>query len=100
MSYESTDLPTSSAQIKINRGSRPPIRFGGSAGSIERVSVNLSSKAYNDLERLYERTGISKTDLVNRAIQVYHFIDAQISGGYDLILRNKDTREDQILRII
>jgi hypothetical protein len=40
------------------------------------------------LQRLMATTGMSKTDIVNRAILLYEFIDVQMREGHDLIIRN------------
>jgi hypothetical protein len=37
---------------------------------------------------------------VNRAISVYEFIDAQLSGGNDLIIRDRVTGETQGIRLL
>ena len=37
-------------------------------------------------------TGLSKTNIVNRAISLYEFIDAQMRKGYDLIIRISQAR--------
>jgi Ribbon-helix-helix protein, copG family len=41
----------------------------------ERITVVLLPKAAAGLAALRERTGLSKTDLVNRAISLYGLID-------------------------
>jgi len=43
----------------------------------ERITVSLIPKAVADLQRLQDRTGLSKTNLVNRAIMLYEFVDRQ-----------------------
>jgi hypothetical protein len=49
------------------------------------------------LQRLVVTTGLSKTDIVNRAISMYEYIDAQIREGYDLTIRNLPDWEAQRL---
>jgi hypothetical protein len=53
----------------------------------------LIPKAAEDLQQLQDRTGLSKTDLTNRAITVYEFLDAQLSAGNDVIIRDRQTGE-------
>ena len=53
-----------------------------------------------DLQALQDRSGLSKTDLVNRAITLYEFIDAQLRGGHDLLIRDKQTGETQLVRFL
>ena len=63
------------------------------AQSPERITVALIPKAAEDLQQLQDRTGLSKTDLTNRAITVYEFLDAQLSAGNDVIIRDRQTGE-------
>jgi hypothetical protein len=65
----------------------------------ERITVALIAKAAEDLRQIQERTGLSKTDIVNRAITLYDFVDSSLAGGSELILRNKDTGETTLVRL-
>lgn len=51
--------------------------------------VALIPKVAGDLDALCDRTGLSKTDLVNRAITLYEFVDAQLRAGRDLLVRDE-----------
>jgi hypothetical protein len=64
----------------------------------ERITVALISRAAADLERLQARAGLSKTDIVNRAITLYEFIDEQMDAGRDVLLRDRKTQEIQLVR--
>ena len=66
----------------------------------ERITVALIPKAGEDLQRLQERTSLSKTDITNRAITLYEFIDAQIRAGRDVLIRDGKTGETQFVRIL
>jgi hypothetical protein len=66
----------------------------------ERITVALIPQSADDLQRLQEKTSLSKTDLVNRAITLYEFIDSQLRGGQDLILRDRKTGETQLVRFL
>lgn len=66
----------------------------------ERITVALVPKAGEDLQRLQDRTGLSKTDIVNRAIALYEFLDSQLGIGYDLIVRDSKTGETQLIRFL
>ena len=60
-------------------GSTPPV--------MDWVDVGLTDDAACAMQRLQERTGFSKVDIVNRAIVICDFIDSEISGGRELLLR-------------
>jgi hypothetical protein len=61
----------------------------------DRITVALIPKVSDDLQRLQLRTGLSKTDITNRAITLYEFIDAQIQAGCEVLLRDVRTGETQ-----
>lgn len=67
---------------------------------ISQISVPLIPTVQQDLQRLQERTRLSKTDIVNRAISVYDFIDAQLRAGHDVIIRDKRTGETRLIRLL
>jgi hypothetical protein len=66
----------------------------------ERITVALVPKAGQDLRSLQERTHLSKTDIANRAIMLYEFIEAQLSAGKDLLIRDADTGETQLVVLV
>ncbi len=66
----------------------------------ERITVALIPDAAGALATLQKRTGLSKTDLANRAITLYEFTDRQLAAGHDLILRDRETGETRIIRLL
>ncbi len=66
----------------------------------DRISITLIPDAAADLARLQDRTSLSKTDLVNRAISLYEFTDTQLRAGNDLIVRDRTTGEAQLVRLL
>ena len=71
--------------VKEGGGGRTPPVF-------DRITVALVPKAAKELQLLQDRTGLSKTDIVNRAISLYEFVDAEQGAGADLIVR-RDGKE-------
>ncbi len=75
------------------RPAKPRIAKRGktaAANGPERVTVNLSARAARALEVATELTGETKTDAINRALQIYAFLEqVTVQGG--LIY----TKEDQ-----
>lgn len=65
-----------------------------------RITVALIPAVADDLRRLQERTNLSKTDLANRAITSYEFLDAQIQAGHDLIVRDRRTGKTQLVQFL
>jgi uncharacterized protein (DUF342 family) len=66
----------------------------------ERITVALVPKVAEELQRLQKRTSLSKTDLTNRAITLYEFIDGQLSEGREILIRDKETGETQSVMIL
>jgi hypothetical protein len=54
---------------------RPP------GGGLTRVTVNLTPQAVQALDGLTSRTGYSKTDTINRALQVYMVVQQMLDNG-------------------
>jgi hypothetical protein len=67
---------------------------------VDRITVALIPKASEDLQRLQDRTSLSKTDIANRAITLYEFIDAQMRAGRDILIRDIETGETQVVRLL
>jgi hypothetical protein len=67
---------------------------------VDRITVALIPKAAEDLQRLQDRTSLSKTDIANRAITLYEFIDAQLRADRDILIRDNETGETQVVRLL
>lgn len=66
----------------------------------ERITIALIPKALDDLLHLQERTHLSKTDVVNRAITLYEFIDSRTRAGQEILIRDKKTGETQAVVLL
>lgn len=65
----------------------------------DRITVALIPKAADDLARLQATTGLSKTDIVNRAISLYEFLQAQIDAD-NFVVRDRKTGETQLVKFL
>jgi hypothetical protein len=66
--------------------------------SSERITVTLIPRVAADLETIQDRTNMSKTDIVNRAITLYQFVDATLTAGAELIVRHDG--KEEIIRLL
>jgi hypothetical protein len=66
----------------------------------DRITVALVRQAGEDLESLRERTGLSKTDIVNRAISLYEFTENQLAAGKQLLVRDPEAGETQLIMFL
>lgn len=64
-----------------------------SATRLERVTVNLTPKAAQALEKAVKLTGDSKTDTINRSLQVYTYLEEILQNGGSLYTRTADRSE-------
>jgi hypothetical protein len=77
----------------------PGDRGHGGGGPLERVTVNLVVRASRALQRVVELTGDSKTDAINRAIQVYAFLEEVESKGGDVYIRETKDSDFQLVKM-
>jgi hypothetical protein len=70
------------------------------ASGVERISVALIPKVVDALLRLQARTNLSKTDLVNRALTLLDFFEAQLDSDRDILIRDKVTQEIQSIMLL
>jgi hypothetical protein len=60
---------------------------GGCGGLFERITVNLTSRASRALELATELTGDTRTDTVNRALQIYAYVEQVMASGGSIRVR-------------
>lgn len=66
----------------------------------ERMSVGLIPRATADLQELLTLTGLSKTDVINRAISLYRFVSQEIANGNELLVRDGETGEVERVHLL
>jgi hypothetical protein len=64
------------------------------------ITIVLAPQAKASLQGLQDRTNLSKTDITNRAITLYEFIDAQVSEGREFLVRDKSSGEIRRVLIV
>ncbi len=66
----------------------------------ERITVALTRRSTDYLQRLRDWSGLSKTDLVNRALSVYYFVAQQERDGRQLALYDPQKKEFQLVHVV
>lgn len=61
--------------------------------SAERVTISLTSRVAKELRRLRSSTGLSKTDLVNRAVSLYALAERELDQGRELAFYDPQSGE-------
>lgn len=59
-------------------------------GSLTKVTLNLLPRTVKALDELSDRTGDTKTECINRAVQIYAWIRECIDGGDRVTLNDRD----------
>lgn len=81
-------MPTRNREADVDQ--RPAV--------VDRVNVALIEQAAQAIAKLQERTGLKKVDIVNRALSIYEFIDAELRAGNELVIKGPQGTE-QVLKI-
>ncbi len=72
-------------------------RSHGGSGPLERITVNLTARSARALEAATDLTGDSKTDTVNRALQIYAFMEHVTASGGSIYVR--ETADSELERL-
>jgi len=91
----------SARMSRMSRWPGQPTRRGNSAAPLpilERITIPLIRKAADDLRITHDRTGLSIIDIVNRAISLYEFVDAELSAKAELIVRHDG--KDHLIKLL
>lgn len=71
-----------------------------SGGSFERVTVNLTQKSSEALANAVELTRDSKTDSLNKALQLYDLVQSVLANGGAVYIREVAGGELERLRLL
>jgi len=81
-------------------GSHEGVRQGEAPAAKERITVNLTARGAGALADLVRRTGDSKTDVINRALSVYDFIESVMSEGRKVYVSKVGSDETERVHLI
>ncbi|GHE65191.1 hypothetical protein GCM10014715_18460 [Streptomyces spiralis] len=62
----------------------------------ERFTVTLIATAAQAVATLMRITGLSKTDVINRSVQVYGFLAEQMQDGKEVLLRDEQGNLERV----
>jgi hypothetical protein len=93
MTRTPSDAPPESRPDKRPRAAR------SQHGPLERVTVNLTGRAADSLEQAAKLTGNSKTDTINRALQVYAYLEQVTNDGGSIYVRESPDGELQLIKM-
>ena len=61
-----------------------------------RITVSMNRAADDALGRLTDHSGLSKTEVVNRAVTLYAYVTESQAAGSDLLLRNPEGEVERV----
>jgi hypothetical protein len=80
-------------------GHGPPAKHGSGGSGPERVTVNLIPRAAQALHEVSDLTGDSKTDSINRALQVYNYLMTITESGGEILVREPGDSDPRVLKM-
>jgi hypothetical protein len=83
----------------LKAGDASKTRRSGGGAPLERITVNLIARASRALQAVAELTGDSKTDSINRAIQIYAYFEEIASRGGTVYVRESAGAELERLKM-
>jgi hypothetical protein len=75
-------------------------RSDGSNDPLERVAVNVTGRASRALDLATELTGDTKTDTLNRALQVYAYLEQLAARGGSVYVREAAGSQLELLKVL
>lgn len=70
------------------------------SGNLHKVTVNLTGRSWAAANLAAESTGLSRTDVINRAIQVYAYLEHETAQGGEVYVKAKDSEVMEKLRFV
>jgi hypothetical protein len=72
------------------------MKDGRTPVDLHKVTVNLIPKAWEAVNETAARLGLSKTDVINRALQSYAYFDQVTADGGEVFVRSGDGNVNQV----
>jgi hypothetical protein len=66
---------------------------------LTKVTVNLTPRSYTALTKVATLTGYTRTDVINRALQLYHHVEEQLADGHKFMIMEPDGKTAQVIKI-
>jgi hypothetical protein len=91
-------MPRTAEAVKDQDADKAVERSHGSSGPLERVTVNLTGRSSRALEAATKLTGDTKTDTINRALQIYAFLEQVSARGGSIYTRESPDGELELIK--
>lgn len=70
------------------------------AGELHKVTVNLIPAAWDAANETAARTGLTRTDVINRALQAYAWMERETASGGEILIRSKDGVTERLVQFL
>jgi len=70
--------------------------YNAHMSELTRITVNLTEKSTRALDWLSDDTSLNRTDIVNRALQLYRYVQEATNTGAELHIKRPDGRLELI----
>jgi hypothetical protein len=87
------------AQLGVSRRQGDQRPAAGRGLAAEKVTVNLTGRSVKALEEAVAVTGNSKTEVINKAVQIFAYILEHIDAGGAVYVREPGGKEAERIRI-
>lgn len=78
---------------------KPRAQGNGGNGPLERVTVNMTGRASRALDLVTKLTGDTKTDTVNRALQIYAYLEQITASGGSIYVKEAAGAALELLKV-
>lgn len=66
----------------------------------DRITIGLGRNVTDQMQWLQSQTGLSKTDIVNRAVSLYAFVAEEKAAGKELLVRDPASAEVERVHLL
>jgi hypothetical protein len=87
-----------SAPEQVEPGPGRTSASGRSSSPLERVTVNLTPRSAQALDEVVRLTQDTKTDVINRALQIYAFLEKIMNDGGTVYIRESESSDLERLK--
>lgn len=73
---------------------------GQRSSSTARITVGLTKRCRDELQKLMDSTGDNQTDVVNRSISMNFLVNRYLKDGYELVFRHPKNNDEKTIEIL
>lgn len=67
--------------------------------NVGRLNVNITEATSNHIDHFIQTHGMTRTEIVRRAISIYNILESHVSNGYEIHLVKKNGTPEDTVRV-